>query len=104
MGADPDPVANPPPCSHTITGRLRSALTLGVKTFRTRQSSCSLPRPWPDVDSCVARAPGLLCGALGPYASASRTPVQAVGLAGGMKRFVPLVGPPYGMPLKILIS
>ena len=29
-------------------------------------------------------------------------PVQAAGLTGGMKRFLPLVGAPYGMPLKTL--
>src|SRR5882762_805277 len=104
MGEDPDPVAKPPPCSQTITGRLRTASAAGVKTFRTRQSSSSLPRPWPDVDGCAGRAPGFLWGALGPYASASRRPVQGAGLVGGMKRCFPLVGPPYGIPLKILMS
>src|SRR6267378_728542 len=104
MGEDPDPVAKPPPCSQTITGRLRPAPSPGVKTFRTRQSSSSLPRPWPEVDPCAGRAPGLVCGALGPYANASRTPVHGAGLVGSMNRFFPLVGPPYGIPLKILMS
>src|SRR6266478_5849833 len=35
----PDPVENPPPCSQTITGRLCSLLTLGVHTFKQRQTS-----------------------------------------------------------------
>src|SRR5580700_8408938 len=38
-------------------------------------------------------------GAVGPKASASRVPVHAAGLTGGMKRFFPLVDAPYGIPL-----
>jgi hypothetical protein len=37
--AVPEPFANPPPCSHTITGRFAVSFTEGVKTFSDRQSS-----------------------------------------------------------------
>ena len=38
---EPDPVEKPPPCSHTMTGRLRPSPSAGVNTFSTRQSSLS---------------------------------------------------------------
>src|SRR5258706_8351617 len=44
----------------------------------------------------------LVCGAFGPNASASRVPVHGAGFTGGMKRFVPPVDAPYGMPLNTL--
>jgi len=36
---DPDSEENPPPCSHTMTGRLRWSLIPGVHMFSARQSS-----------------------------------------------------------------
>src|SRR5215471_690720 len=91
MAPEPDPLENPPPCSHTNTGRFPPPRD-GVQTFSTRQSSlCAGPlRP--------------VCGAVGPYSSASRTPVHLAGLTGGMNRFAPDVLAPYGIPLKTLMS
>src|SRR5205823_5373626 len=105
IGEDPDPVAKPPPWHHTITGRLRPSSRAGVQTLSTRQSSlsCGSPAPATARSDALRRAPGSLCGALGPYSSASRTPVHFATGAGGMKRFRPAVFAPYGMPLKILI-
>ena len=40
----PEPVRNPPPCSHTMTGR-RPAPAPGVQTLRRRQSSLIGPLP-----------------------------------------------------------
>ena len=71
-----------------MTGRLRPLPSAGVKTFSTRQSSLSV-RPPPRVPP----AP-VVCGAVGPYASASRVPVHGDGLTGGMKRFFPAVVAP----------
>ncbi len=95
IASEPEPVENPPPCSHTITGRLLLLLNSGVNTFSTRQSSLC---------SGVPGVPFVICGAVGPYARASRTPFHCTGLVGGMKRFLAAVVPPYGIPLKILTS
>ena len=80
-----------------MTGRLRPALLprkAGVNTFRTRQSSLC----WSGGPAAVVPELSPPCGAVGPKASASRVPVHAAGFTGGMKRFGPLVGAPYGMP------
>src|SRR5262245_53983282 len=98
MRPEPEPLENPPPCSQTITGRLRPSFKPGVKTFRTRHSSlCCAGDP-----AAVVPELSLVCGAVGPNASASRVPVHGDGLTGGLKRLRPLVGAPYGTPLKIL--
>src|SRR5580704_459661 len=109
-GDDPEPVAKPPPWHQNITRRLRSLLaagpTAGVQTLSTRQSSPSAGRFSPEMVRPPAgggRAAESRCGALCPYASASRTPDQSAVSAGGMKRFGPAVLAPYGMPLKILM-
>src|SRR5262245_10901592 len=88
-----------------MTGRLRPAPSAGVQTLSTRQSSLSAGRPAAATASGEAfrPAPGSRCGALGPYASASRTAVHLAGATGGMNLFLPAVLAPYGMPLKILI-
>ena len=67
-GEEPEPVAKPPPWHQNITGRLRAVLDRGC----------------PDVQDeavfALARAEcGAICGALGPYSSASRTPVHVAG-------------------------
>ncbi len=92
-GDEPEPVTNPPPWHQKSTGRGRPSPTAGVQTLRTRQSSPSGGRfaaATPSPDS-VRATPGSRWGALGPYASASRTPVHAAGLAGGRKRAAPAV-------------
>ncbi len=67
------PVVNPPPWIHTITGRFASSHA-GVHTLRVRQSSL-----WPSgvLPAIASNAEGF-CGAIGPNASASRTPVHGV--------------------------
>src|ERR1700719_2006795 len=95
IGPEPDPDEKPPPCSHTMTGRLRGPPTAGVDTFNTRQSSLSGRDPERPAPAAT------VCGAVGPYASASRVSVHGTGLVGGMKRFLLAVVPPYGMPLKM---
>src|SRR5260370_33538898 len=90
IASEPEPVENPPPCSHTITGRLLLLLNSGVNTFSTRQSSLC---------SGVPGVPFVICGAGGPYARASRTPCHCTGLVGGMKRFLTPSGPPHAIPL-----
>src|SRR6476469_4334977 len=88
-GPEPEPVAKPPPCSHTITGRLLPPVSEGVYTLRTRQSSpCA-------GEFGLGVAFGLpACGAVGPYTRASRTPDHLAGLAAGWKRFLPVGGAP----------
>src|SRR5688572_33344351 len=88
-----------------VTGRFRPSPTAGVQTFSTRQSSPSAGRPAAATASAdvARRVPGSVCGALGPNASASRTPAHFAGLAGAMKRFFPAVLAPYGTPLNTLI-
>ena len=86
-GREADPVEKPPPCSHTMTGRLRPSPSAGVNTFSTRQSS-------PSAGPSGREAAPTVCGAVGPQARASRMPVHAAGLVGGMNRFVPAVVPP----------
>src|SRR5216683_3742813 len=105
-GDDPEPVAKPPPWHQSITGRLRplspAGATAGVQTLRTRQSSPSAGRFSPEIVRAPAGgggAAGSRCGALYPYAKASRTPLQSAGSAGGIKRFGPAVLAPYGIPL-----
>src|SRR5215510_1418530 len=95
IASEPVPYEKPPPWSHTITGRPRPAPRAGVHTFRTRQSSASA--------GALRRARATACGAVGPYARASRMSVQGTGLIGGMNRFFPAVDAPYGMPLKTLM-
>src|SRR5271167_806198 len=85
IGPEPEPVAKPPPCNHTITGRFLPPLKSGVNTFSTRQSSLS------SVDPAGGLPVALVWGALGPYESASRTPVHGAGFSGGIKRFFPAV-------------
>src|SRR5579863_4688452 len=78
-GEEPDPLENPPPWHQNITGRLRPSLIPGVQTFNTRQSSPSAGRFEPETvnpPAAGAGAAGSRCGALWPYASASRTPVH----------------------------
>src|SRR5687768_7639677 len=87
-----DPATNPPPCSHTITGRLRPSVTDGVKTFSTRQSS-----PCGSLRSKTNHS-----GTRRPIVLTSRTPVHACGLRGGRKRLAPAVDAPYGMPRNVL--
>src|SRR5207244_9271039 len=91
-GEDPDPVEKPPLWHQSITGRLRSfppLLAAGVQTFNTKQFSLSAPSPAPATarSDVPRRAPGSVCGALGPNSKASRTPVHLSGFFGGMKRF-----------------
>src|SRR6516162_10838683 len=105
-GEEPDPVVKPPPWHQNITGRLRLSLSAGVHTFSTRQSSPSAGSFSPATVSAPAAgggAAGSRCGALGPYSSASRTPVHRTGSVGGMNRWLPVLLAPYGMPLKILM-
>ena len=104
-GDEPEPVTNPPPWHQNITGRLRLSFTAGVQMFSTRQSSPSAgsPAAATAIADAARRAPGSVCGALGPYARASRTPVHFAGAAGGMNRFAPPVLAPYGTPLKTLM-
>src|SRR5438093_2509587 len=103
-GDDPEPVAKPPPWHQNITGRFRPSFTAGVQTLRTRQSSPSAGRPSVATASRAGAGgvSGLPCGALGPYARASRTPVHRAGSTGGMNRFLPAVVAPYGIPLNVL--
>src|SRR6266545_6215585 len=104
-GEEPEPLLKPPPWHQNITGRLRPSLIAGVQMFSTRQSSLSLGRPAAAtaIGDTDRFAPGCICGALGPYAIASRTPAHFAGATGGMKRFLPAVLAPYGMPLNTLI-
>src|SRR5262249_57673435 len=71
--------------------RLRTG---GVNTLSTRQSSPSA--------GALRRVRPIACGAVGPYASASRVSVHGDGFIGARNRFFPAVVAPYGMPLKIL--
>ena len=91
----PEPPENPPPCSHTITGRLPVPRP-GVKTLMLRQSSPIGSRRSSDHTSEIG--PSGSCGARWPPGTQSRTPVQAAGLTGGMKRLAPAVDAPYGTP------
>src|SRR3984957_19089116 len=109
-GDDPEPVAKPPPWHQNITGRFGPLLApgpaAGVQTLSTRQSSPWAGRFWPEIDKPfggLGTVAGSLCGALCPYARASRTPVHFAGSTGPIKRFAPVVFAPYGMPLKTLI-
>src|SRR5512140_253774 len=92
-GEDPDPEANPPPWHQNITGRFFPSFTAGVQILSTRQSSPSVGRPAAAtaISDVVRRTPGSVCGALGPHANASRTPLHFAGSTGGMKRFFPAV-------------
>ena len=67
------PLENAPGWNHTITGR-RAVSVAGVHRFRCRQSSLI----------ATPRIPG--CGATGPNATASATPVHGTGGAGGWNR------------------
>ena len=93
IGDEPEPVAKPPPWHHTITGRLRLSPSAGVHTFKTRQSSFSwrMPAPATARSDVFGAVPGSRCGALGPYASESRTPVHLAGSTGGRNRLRPAV-------------
>ena len=72
----------------------RVRLGLGL-TFQTNRTFGEL-----SVRQNLAVPMALRWAQRGPYSMASRTPLQDSGFTGGMKRFLPDVGPPYGMPLK----
>src|SRR5579864_1614257 len=95
-GEDPEPEEKPPPWHQNMTGRFLRSFTAGVQTLSTRQSSLSAVKPAPAtaVSDVARRTPGSVCGALGPNARASRTPVHLAGSTGGMKRFLPVVFAP----------
>src|ERR1700680_4859464 len=78
----PVPVVNPPPCSHTMTGRRLSSRP-GVQTLRFRQSSSDL------VGSLGKLKPGTggVWGEIGPQAAAMRVPAH--GLGGSAARHLP---------------
>src|SRR5262249_20767795 len=108
MALEPEPLAKPPPCSQNMTGRFPPSPRPRDQTFRTRQSSLVGPTPPAPGFAMLAfdeaRGAGVArpspCGALGPYETAARMAVRAGGLPGAMKRFLPAVDAPYGMPLK----
>src|SRR5579875_202074 len=98
----PDPVVYPPPCSHTMTGRLCPAPSPAVQMFKQRQSSLIGP-PGSITSTSGGTTPRnwlSSCGARGPNSVASRTPDHGSGFRGGMKRAAPPVGAPYRTPLK----
>src|SRR5690242_5879232 len=85
------PVRSEPPCTQTITGRLRAWVLLalaGVNTFRYRQSSDVLATPNADDG----------CGQCGAKLVAARTLCQGAGGFGGCQRSAPTGGAAYGMP------
>src|ERR1043165_9745282 len=94
------PVRSEPPCTQTITGRLRTRTPwfpwapwdpwdpAGVNTFRYRQSSDVLATPNTDAG----------CGQCGAKLAAARTPCQGLGACGGRQRSAPTGGAAYGMP------
>src|SRR5690242_19831929 len=90
------PVRSEPPCTQTITGRLRAPAPwapapwapAGVNTFRYRQSSDVLATPNADDG----------CGQCGTKLAAERTPCQGAGGFGGCQRSAPTGGAAYGMP------
>src|SRR4051812_44781027 len=92
-----EPELKPPPCSHTITGRL--PWTPEVQTLSARQSSPS-ETPGGSLGTAARMtagmgAPfGLVWGELEPNNSAGRTPAHLAGGCGGMKRLAPPVGAP----------
>lgn len=80
----------PPPCSHTITGRLPWSLMSGVQMFRFWQL-LSVP-----VSSDGAEPPNMApCGDVGPYAFASKTPSHGSTSCAGLNRSSAVA---YGMP------
>src|SRR5260370_38205991 len=80
--SEPEPVENPPPCSHTITGRLLLLLNSGVNQFSTRQSS---------LYSGVPGVPFVICRPVCPYPRAFRLPFHFRVLVGGMTVFLSAV-------------
>ena len=86
--SSPAPVRSAPPCTQTITGRLRAPALAGVNTFRYRQSSDELATPNEDGG----------CGQCGAKLVAVRTPRQGAGGFGGCQRSAPTGGAAYGMP------
>src|SRR5450432_2539730 len=86
--SSPAPVRSDPPCTQTITGRLRALAPAGVNTFRYRQSSDELATPNEDDG----------CGQCGAKLVAARTPDQGLGGCGGCQRSGPTGGAAYWMP------
>src|ERR1700761_2413235 len=89
--SSPAPVRSEPPCTQTITGRLRPLAPrppVGLKTFRYRQSSDVLATPNDDDG----------CGQCGAKLVAGRTPDQGLGGCGGRQRSAPTRGAADGGP------
>ena len=86
LGSEPEPVMNPPPWIHTITGSRSSRVRAGVQTLRYRQSSlCPVgSEPPPMV------AP--LWGQEAPKRVQVRTPVHGRTGCGGRQRRSPTGG------------
>src|SRR5262245_49997933 len=80
-----------------MIGRRLPSRSPGVHTLRNRQSSLA-----PAGFHSLGHAGSGFCIDCGPYVSASRTPLQAFNLGGGLKRFSPAGEPAYGTPLKML--
>src|SRR5688500_16896446 len=83
-----EPPVKPPPCIHTITGRLRAVAAAGRQTFRHRPSPEAIAAPGATA-AAVGGGPTSPCIPFGPNSAAWPTPAPRAGGSGGRQRRSP---------------